>query len=224
MKPKRNIFSFSALVVLLLLPSFQSVVGGDVLLEDNFAKLPADSLDDDGKPMGVNLPGNTQPYHVVDGGYYENSGVGALMAWLNQGLDELVQEKKKLPKEILIITIGAFPPEGKNKNPRYAGRRLSIFQFEAPFLTLEGLQGQAHPAGAFRELQLLQQRWHSSDVKLTTVNFRFQGAQPPLSWHLRDCDKENIKKGWETLPERDKNLSTIDEFLMGMSSKGGEEI
>ena len=39
MKPKRNIFSFSALVVLLLLPSFQSVVGGDVLLEDNFAKL-----------------------------------------------------------------------------------------------------------------------------------------------------------------------------------------
>lgn len=120
--------------------------------------LAADSLDDNRKPTNVNLPGQVQPLHVVDGGYYENSGVGALVAWLNHGLDELT-EKEKIdpPKQILILTIGAFPPEEQNKNPRDPAKRGAIFQFEAPFLTLESLQGQAHPAGAFRELQLLQQ-------------------------------------------------------------------
>lgn len=37
--PKRNIFSVSALFVLLLLASVQSVLADDVLLEDNFASL-----------------------------------------------------------------------------------------------------------------------------------------------------------------------------------------
>ena len=67
----------------------------------------------------------------------------------------------------------------------------------------------------------MKENWDSKDskrVELKVVNFRFQGAQPPLSWHLRDCDKENIKKGWETLPEREKNLSIIDEFLRQIPS------
>ena len=178
----------------------------------------AHSLGGNGKPANANLPGDSQPLHVVDGGYYENSGVGALVAWLDHGLNELVEDKTQLPKRILIVTLGAFPPEEKNKNPRYADKRGAVFQFEAPFLALESLQGQAHPAGAFRELELLKENWDSKGVELKVVNFRFQGAQPPLSWHLRDCDKENIKKGWETLPEREKNLSMIDEFLRQRSS------
>ena len=68
--------------------------------------------------------------HVVDGGYYENTGIGALVAWLNEAVTEL--QEKNLPKQILVITIGAFP---SNTNPKYAGRRGAIFQFEAPFLT-----------------------------------------------------------------------------------------
>lgn len=39
MKPKRPIFFVSALIVLLLLPSVQSVLAGEVLLEDNFASV-----------------------------------------------------------------------------------------------------------------------------------------------------------------------------------------
>jgi hypothetical protein len=181
--------------------------------------LAADSLVHNCKPTNFHLSGDSQPLHVVDGGYYENSGLGALVAWLNHGLDELAKEETiRLPKQILIITIGAFPPEEKNKNPRDSGKRGALFQFEAPFLTLESLQGQAHPAGAFRELQLLKEYWASKGVELTTVDFRFQGAQPPLSWHLRDSDKDNIKKAWETLPKRDQYLSTIDRFLRHTAS------
>ena len=75
-------------------------------------------------------PSDPMRLHVVDGGYYENTGIGALVAWLNEALTELQGQDR--PKQILVITIGAFPP---NTNPKYAGRRGAIFQFEAPFLT-----------------------------------------------------------------------------------------
>jgi hypothetical protein len=152
-----------------------------------------------------------QRLHLVDGGYNENSGLGGLVTWLQNGLEELVKkESKRLPKEILILTIGAFPA---TKNPRVANQRGAIFQFEAPFLTLEGMQGKGHTAAAWREFELLQEVWAGRDVKLTPIDFTFSGSEPPLSWHLRDCDKMNITNGWEGLPEKQARLATIDQFL-----------
>jgi hypothetical protein len=96
--------------------------------------LPASSLNDRAKPtVDLYTPlsaSDPMHLHVVDGGYYENRGIGALVAWLNEAVTEL--HEKNLPKHILVITIGAFPP---NTNPKFAGRRGAIFQFEAPFLT-----------------------------------------------------------------------------------------
>jgi hypothetical protein len=148
----------------------------------------------------------------VDGGYHENSGLGALVAWLKNGLEELAaQSSKRLPKEIIILTIGAFPDD---KNPHVADQRGAVFQFEAPFLTLESMQGRAHTAAAWREFELLQETWAEHQVKLTPIDFTFSGAEPPLSWHLRDCDKRNITNGWDKLPGKQKKLEAIDQFLM----------
>ena len=100
-------------------------------------------------------------------------------------------------------------------NPKYAGRRGAIFQFEAPFLTLESLQGQEHPAGAWRELQLLIERLDKLGTKLIPVDFTFPLADAPLSWHLRDCDKQKLKDGWDRLPKKQEKLLKIDAFLSG---------
>jgi len=114
------------------------------------------------------------------------------------------------PKQILVITIRAFPP---NTNPKYAGRRGAIFQFEAPFLTLESLQGQEHPAGAWRELQLLIERLDTLGTKLIPVDFTFPLADAPLSWHLRACDKKKLKDGWfGTLVERFLTSAPLSEI------------
>jgi Patatin-like phospholipase len=154
---------------------------------------------------------DSQPLHLVDGGYNENSGLGGLVTWLKNGLEELARkESKRLPKEILILTIGAFPA---TKNPPVANQRGAIFQFEAPFLTLESMQGKGHTAAAWREFELLQEVWAEHNVKLTPIDFTFSGSEPPLSWHLRDCDKMNITNAWEGLPEKQARLAAIDQFL-----------
>jgi hypothetical protein len=174
--------------------------------------LPASELNDSAKPI-VDLytplsASDPMRLHVVDGGYYENTGIGALVAWLNEALTEL--QGQALPKHILVITIGAFPNDA---NPKYAGRRGAIFQFEAPFLTLESLQGLEHPAGAWRELQLLMERLKASGSELIPVDFTFPLQGAPLSWHLRNCDKKKIEDGWDELKDKDKKLAEIDRFL-----------
>ncbi len=110
----------------------------------------------------------------------------------------------------LILTIGAFPA---TKNPPVANQRGAIFQFEAPFLTLESMQGKGHTAAAWREFELLQEVWAEHNVKLTPIDFTFSGSEPLLSWHLRDCDKMNITNAWEGLPEKQARLAAIDQFL-----------
>jgi hypothetical protein len=180
--------------------------------------LLADSLADNASPHAdlYAPPPSTSPLrlHVVDGGYYESTGIGALVAWLEQAASELAGIGSPMPKQILVITIGAFPPE---HNPQYGGRRGAIFQFEAPFLTLESLQGQAHPAGAWRELGLLCESLQRAGTQLISVDFTFPLTEAPLSWHLRDCDKQAIKTGWDKLKNKDEKLRAIDQFLRGLT-------
>ena len=50
--------------------------------------------------------------HLVDGGYYDNSGLGALAQWLDDGLTDLSKKPaKKLPSKILVIQIDGFPSQ-----------------------------------------------------------------------------------------------------------------
>ena len=140
------------------------------------------------------------------------------MAWLEQAAGEFRDNGWRLPEQILVITIGAFPPD---HNPQYGGRRGAIFQFEAPFLALESLQGQAHPAGAWRELGLLSESLQgngTTGTRLVSVDFTFPLSAPPLSWHLRDCDKRAIETGWEKLEKKKANLEIIEEFLRGIET------
>jgi hypothetical protein len=70
----------------------------------------------DGKPLAggqrraAGVDGGTMNLHLADGGYCDNSGVAALVQWLHNGLSDLADgDSAKLPKEILVIRINAFP-------------------------------------------------------------------------------------------------------------------
>jgi hypothetical protein len=184
--------------------------------------LPANSLANKASPNEdlyvAPKPTNALRLHVVDGGYYESTGLGALVAWLEQAARELDNNGSPMPEQILVITIGAFPPD---HNPQYGGKRGAIFQLEAPFLTLESLQGQAHPAGAWRELGLLSESLHRAGTHLFSVEFTFPLSAPPLSWHLRECDKQAITTGWDKIKNKDENLLKIDQFLRGLTPDAG---
>jgi hypothetical protein len=183
--------------------------------------LEAHSLDDNSKPKSsqeLNVkrsPDDPGRFHLVDGGYHESSGLGGLVAWLTNGLQSLEDGDKPRPKEILVITIGAFPPTSNSQNP---GQQGAIFQFEAPFLTFANMQGQVHSATAYRELALLKKLWEakSPSTMLSLVNFTVppEAARPPLSWHLRARDKQAIKKSWDQVKRSEKRtFDKIAQFL-----------
>lgn len=183
--------------------------------------LAADSLDDNSKPQSsheLNVkrsPYDPDRFHLVDGGYHEGSGLGGLVAWLTNGLQSLEAGGRPRPKEILIVTISAFPPASNSQNP---GQQGAIFQFEAPFLTFANMQGQVHSATAYREFDFLKELWatKSPSTRLNLVNFTVppEAARPPLSWHLRTCDKQAIKTSWDEVKRsRKPAFDAIAQFL-----------
>jgi hypothetical protein len=129
----------------------------------------------------------------------------------SSGLSDLADRKPtRLPKQILVIRINAFPPAEQGY---VKGHRGTFFQFWAPFLTMNTFRGAAHACSADRELQLLRDRWngavqarqkvqHRDEVTIETVDFTFspsatyKNKRPPLSWHLRMGEQAEIENAW----------------------------
>jgi hypothetical protein len=148
--------------------------------------------------------------HIVDGGYYDNSGVTALVQWLHSGLSRLKNSSKRLPRKILIIEINGFPSV---KEKYVKEERGTLFQFWAPFLTMFTIRGAAHESSATRELALLRGAWPNID--LHWIDFRFQlnstgrWATPPVSWHLRSEEQKAIDKAWSTMSNGAKVVDVL---------------
>jgi hypothetical protein len=65
--------------------------------------------------------------HLADGGYYDNSGVAGLVQWLHNGLSDLADRKPiRLPKQILVIRINAFPAAKQGYVKEHRGTFFSI--------------------------------------------------------------------------------------------------
>jgi hypothetical protein len=159
-----------------------------------------------GKIFSAPAPGQRyENLHLVDGGYLDNSGITALIALLHQKL--LVDPRKtvadKLPKQILVLLINAFP----FARQRYVQpHRGTFFQLWVPLLTLFTVRGAAHTAMAQRELSLFKEALR--DIELGWIDFRFESAvqqsasqhlanePPPLSWHLTKAQKKAIIDAW----------------------------
>ena len=135
---------------------------------------------DDGKgiyePAGklaALIPGLSGLRHAVDGGYFENTGLGALSQWLDEGLTELTGKKSKTwPRSILVILLDGFPaspaakPEG-TPPVQGAGERGTLFQIASPLTALYNVRGTGHTAAAEHAFELLQQRWLRSEKPKT---------------------------------------------------------
>jgi hypothetical protein len=98
-------------------------------------------------------------YHLVDGGYYDNFGVDSLIAWLNQGLDNLGKEKEHSPEvslpNVLFIQIRSFPYDAF---PSPASRGW-FYQSYAPVDALMSVRTTAQLVRDRDELDLLKRKW-----------------------------------------------------------------
>jgi hypothetical protein len=172
--------------------------------------------------------------HLADGGYCDNSGLAALAQWLHNGLSDLADRNPtRLPKEILVIRINAFPAAKQGYIKEHRG---TFFQFWAPLLTMNTFRGAAHTSSADRELELLSERWglggpgnqqrhNRGRVRIEKVDFTFSPSSidkkkgQPFSWHLRTEEQAEIDHAWTSIRTGEQTQKVLAYLGLGKSKR-----
>jgi len=150
-------------------------------------------------------------YHVVDGGYYDNYGMAALVECLDNELEKPAVDVT----ELMVIRIHSFPV-GMNLSPQKS--RGFFFQTSVPVIALDNVRGAGQLSHSKVEFDLLQKRWRERagrrvDIELAT--FEYPNEDAPLSWHLTDKQKQAIENAWRDKYVNDPNsdLDKVKKFL-----------
>jgi len=131
----------------------------------------------------------------VDGGFFDNSGLYSLMAWLEQA----AEQPQAAAHEVLLILIDAFPEPNTVVDKRV---RLQWYdQVLTPMRTVLRIRETGQAARIKYEFPLFTKSL-ADRLKVTTVNFRYTPSprcrmdEPPLSWHLTRMEKDCLAEGW----------------------------
>ncbi|HEX3125733.1 MAG TPA: hypothetical protein VH394_00230 [Thermoanaerobaculia bacterium] len=167
------------------------------------------------------------PYHVADGGYYDNYGVVTLIDGL-QWVLKLYGKKTEPeadqqppapgpaepgalspPRKILIVEIRASDSREAKEAKRRAGW---AFGTAGPVLTLLNVWNSGQTPRNDLDLQLLKEVARNRGFEVETVLFPLV-YDAPLSWHLTEYQKRDIKRGWDwcaAMPMRDGQKSEVE--------------
>lgn len=163
---------------------------------------------------------NYNSAHIVDGGYYDNYGIVSLSEWL----DEFLRQPNH-PTKVLVVQIRCNDTGYNSVEDPTDGW---LYQILAPLNTLYNVRTSGQRSRGDLEFKQLQENWMMKDVNIQSVVFNFalkspdnrqnnqsqaerekecpaEKYKPPLSWHLTSCEKEMIKRAWNT------NLNTENE-------------
>jgi len=181
---------------------------------------------------GTRDQAGVDPYHLVDGGYFDNSGLTAVSAWLDDALQDLYHDHpEKVPGKILVIEIKPFPDAADNKSDsenQKADRSQNADTFLhllAPLLAVDTVRDHIQIGMAEGSFYAAAKRWELEaynparktqlpeiKIQLFSVQFQSKESVTPLSWHLRESEKRDIDAAWETFA-KDRSMSAIQKFF-----------
>jgi patatin-like phospholipase len=171
--------------------------------------------------------------HLVDGGYFDNSGLVALSTWLDSALQYVVLKRpSKVPEKILVIQILPFP------EPVSADKKAPASHFSqilSPLQTVLSVREQIQTGMTQRDFAFVTKRWKLEafspdspakirpiDIQLVNVVYRSDGQRryTPLSWHLRKSEQAAIEESWKRFknhpspdPRDQGRLDAIERFF-----------
>ena len=131
--------------------------------------------------------------HLVDGGYYENSGVVGAIEWIDDALTDLANPEKNpkqypLPRNILLLIIDAFekPTDPEDPCPSQAVPAETpadvahgvLYNFASPLTAVMNVRGSGQRSFARRLLRMFQRRWALEQVNIRDVKIFFEVEDP----------------------------------------------
>lgn len=167
--------------------------------------------------IGETLTG--QP-HIVDGGYYDNYGISSLVEWL----DYEMSKPENTISRVLLVEIRGSRTGGDYV---FEKRRGWLYQTFAPLGTLLHVRDTGQFSHNRVELQLLIDKWKGGSgvrrIPITDVVFEYDGSDPPLSWHLNQVEKQDLKSSWARVadnPDPKVQKSTTETGKGGLTIVG----
>jgi hypothetical protein len=174
-------------------------------------------------PIAAALPGKgIEAWHYADGGYYDNTGLGIAMRWLDAAM--LGHEETFKDTAVAFIRIRSFPLPTAPK-PK---ERAWAYDLIGPVATLLAVRTAAQRERAETELDILQRAWCDRHVAIRKFEFAFElplehpaiamasGASqdprmksPPLSWQLTPGEQTDLTMAWSQAGNR----SELDRYL-----------
>ncbi len=159
--------------------------------------------------------------HVVDGGYFDNYGVGTLSAWTHAALLGLSPAER--PARLLIVEIcDSEVCSGREAalSPSDGGaRRGWPYQLVAPLTAIVATRAAAQQVTNRTSLRLLKDLWQSRNVCIESLAMPFGAGEAPLSWHLTDKEKRAIGQAWANAAP--SHIAAVRAFLEGRSTGCG---
>lgn len=155
-------------------------------------------------------------YHIVDGGYFDNSGIVTAVNWLDGNMDMLL--KKVGVKRLILLEIEAFAQ--KTFNEPEMGRGGFLTAFFAPIKTLLNVKTASLVIRNQQEIDLLVKRYRSeldetgtdeanSKVQHVKVEFPTSKYKQPLSWKLSPSEKYALEEAWEGIKQEEESLQNL---------------
>ena len=157
-------------------------------------------------------PGVTDGRHFADGGYYDNTGMGLTMRWLDRVLSDRGGDYQG--RAVAFIRVRSSPSE-QQADVRDRGWQ---YQVVGPVQALLAVRLAAQRERAETELSFMQRFWCGQDIEIRKFEFAFDTVEPrlpPLSWQLSPEQKEDIEKEWSgTVGNRsDRNQAGLRDLI-----------
>jgi hypothetical protein len=168
--------------------------------------------------------------HMVDGGYYDNYGISSLVEWLDYELSHsgntisrvlFVEIRGSRTGEDAVCLNSKDCPQDKPHGFKPEPWRGWLYQSYAPLATILHVRDTGQRSHNDLEVRLLADKWKNEKVEIRDAVFEYDGADPPLSWHLNPREQNELKKSWERQlsgdPKNKKNLLPKDKDMTGLA-------
>lgn len=159
-------------------------------------------------------------YHLADGGYYDNYGIGSVVDLLleaTEGYTYKTRDKQALKRVFLVqITLDLA-----DEDRRAGGSKGWFFQASAPLVTLLDVRNAGQYSHAQTELNMLKEVLENRGVDFDRTRFSFQQESPepghapdtPLSWKLTQKQQGDLDWAWNEYVKKPDKLNKVLEFV-----------
>ena len=154
-------------------------------------------------------------FHIVDGGYYDNYGIDALVGWLRAALDD--PEVQAAVKDIFVLQIRHFDPSAiaNGSHPGW------IFQLHAPISGLLSMWNAAPVNRDRNEIELFRQIFNQGGRRIWSAVIAYDSsvqsdavcASAPLSWKLSPREQDCITHVWNAEKQKSGALACLKRYF-----------